>query len=69
LIKAMIKLARGFRNLDNMFALIYLKCSDIVIPLHNRPQPSAEWSRKRREDANRRRKEREEARRLAKAAS
>ena len=41
-IKTMIKMARGFRNLENMKALIYLKCSDLVIPLHNRPQSSAE---------------------------
>ena len=41
-IKALIKMARGFRNLENMKALIYLKCSDLVIPLNNRPQPSAE---------------------------
>ena len=41
-IKALIKMARGFRNLENMIALIYLKCSDLVIPLNNRPQPSSE---------------------------
>ncbi len=41
-IKALIKMARGFRNLQNLIALIYLKCSDLVIPLNNRPQPSAE---------------------------
>ncbi|MCR5772911.1 MAG: transposase, partial [Butyrivibrio sp.] len=34
-IKGLIKLARGFRNLDNMITLIYLKCSDIVVPLCN----------------------------------
>ena len=44
-IKALIKVARGFRNLDNMMALIYLRCSDIVVPLHNRIQPSAEYQR------------------------
>ena len=41
-IKALIKVARGFRNLENMAALIYLKCSDLIIPLNNRPQPSPE---------------------------
>lgn len=41
-IKVLIKMARGFRNIGNMIALIYLKCSDLVIPLHNRPQMSAE---------------------------
>ena len=30
-IKYLIKLARGFRTLENMFALIYLKCSDIKV--------------------------------------
>ena len=38
----MIKMACGFRNLENMRALIYPKCSDPVIPLSNRPQPSSE---------------------------
>ena len=41
-IKVLIKMARGFRNIGNMIALIYLKCSDLVIPLNNRPQMSAE---------------------------
>jgi len=63
-IKALIKMARGFRNLDNMFALIYLKCSDLVIPLFNRYQPSPEKQRELRELANERRHEREEGRRL-----
>ena len=63
-IKALIKMARGFRNLDNMIALIYLKCSDLVVPLHNRPQPSAEWQRIARDRANARRRAREEERRL-----
>ena len=63
-IKALIKMARGFRNLDNMFALIYLKCSDIVIPLHNRPQPSADHQKKARDAANLRRRAREEERRM-----
>ena len=44
-IKALIKVARGFRNLDNMMALVYLRCSDIVVPLRNRIQPSAEYRR------------------------
>ena len=42
-IKGLIKLARGFKNIGNMIALIYLKCSDIVIPICNRPQPSREY--------------------------
>lgn len=55
-IKALVKTARGFRNIDNMVALIYLKCSDLVVPLHNRPQPSAEWRKKKRDEANERRR-------------
>ena len=35
-IKVLIKMARGFRSIGNMIALIYLKCSDLVIPLNNR---------------------------------
>lgn len=62
-IKGLIKLARGFRNLENMIALIYLKCSDIVVPLCNRPQPSAEYLAKKRARANELRRLREEQRR------
>ncbi len=62
-IKGLIKLARGFRNLDNMIALIYLKCSDIVVPLCNRPQPSAEYLARKRARANELRRLREEQRR------
>ena len=32
-IKALVKMARGFRNLENMKSLIYLKCSDLTVPL------------------------------------
>ena len=62
-IKGLIKTARGFRNLENMIALIYLKCSDIVIPLCNRPQPSKEYIKRKRERANELRRIREEQRR------
>lgn len=41
-IQAMIRIAKGFRNLDNLIALIMLKCSDLVIPLKNRPQLTQE---------------------------
>ena len=58
-IKGLIKLARGFRNLDNMIALIYLKCSGIVVPLCNRPQPSAEYLARKRARANELRRLRE----------
>ena len=67
-IKGLIKLARGFRNLDNMIALIYLKCSDIVVPLCNRPQPSAEYLARKRARANELRRMREEKRRQEFAA-
>ena len=64
-IKALIKTARGFRNLDNMFSLIMLRCSDLVIPLHNRYRPSAEQQASKRELANRRKEVRENAKREA----
>ena len=64
-IKAIIAIARGFRNLDNLFAMIYLRCSDLVIPLDNRYRPSNEKVREMRERANQRRKQREEANRKA----
>ena len=67
-IKALIKMARGFRNLDNMKALIYLKCSDLLIPLNNRAQPSAERRKELRLKVAERRKEREEARRFPEIA-
>lgn len=61
-IKGLIKTAKGFRNLESMFAMIYLRCSDLVIPLHNRYRPDPETIRQRRDLANQRRKQREEAR-------
>lgn len=61
-IKGLIKLARGFRNIGNMIALIYLKCSDIIVPLCNRPQPSKEYLVRKRERANELRRLREEQR-------
>lgn len=61
-IKALIKVARGFRNTDNLIAFIYLKCSDLVIPLSNRYQPSAEKSAEKRARANELRRRREEIR-------
>ena len=35
-IKLLLRKARGFRNIENMFDLIYLVCSDLRIPLPNR---------------------------------
>lgn len=57
-IKVLIRMGRGFRNLDNMFSLIYLKCSDLIIPLNNRPMPSPETLKEIRENANQRKKAR-----------
>ena len=67
-IKSLIHLARGFRNMDNMIALIYLKCSDIVIPLHNRPRPTKEYLARKRARANELRRLREERRILERIA-
>ena len=58
-IKVLIKMARGFRNIGNMIALIYLKCSDLVIPLYNRPQMSSEKAATERRTANELRKRRQ----------
>jgi hypothetical protein len=69
MIKALVKMARGFRNLDNMKALIYLKCSDIVVPLHNRIQPSAEYQLVMLAMATARRRNREEAKRMQASAA
>ena len=60
-IKVLIKVARGFRNIDNMIDLIYLKCSDIEIPLNNRPRPSAQYQEQQRERARAYRRARREA--------
>lgn len=59
-IKSLIATARGFRNLGNMFALIYLRCSDIVVPLHNRYQPSPAKQKELRDLQNMRKKQRKE---------
>ena len=62
-IKGLIHRANGFTSLDAMFALIYLKCSDLVIPLDNRYRPTPDIMRQRREKARAQRHRREEARR------
>lgn len=64
-IKALIKTARGFRNLDNMFSLIMMRCSDIVIPLNNRYRPDAKLLATKRELANQRKADRANAKREA----
>lgn len=61
-IKALIRMGRGFRNINNLIALVYLKCSDLVIPLNNRYQPSAELLNFLRLQAALKRQRREEAR-------
>lgn len=48
-IKMLINMAMGFSNYENMLNLIYLKCSDIVVPLNNRFQLSPEKVREIRE--------------------
>ena len=64
-IKTLIKVARGFRNMDNLIAFIYLKCSDLVIPLNNRYQPDAGKAKELRDRANDLRRKREEAKQAA----
>lgn len=68
-IKSLIATARGFRNIDNLFALIYLRCSDLVIPLHNRYQPSPEKQQELRELQNSRKQKRVEAKRASMATA
>ena len=58
-------MARGFQSIDNLIALIYLKCSDLVIPLNNRYQPTAEKAAEKRARANDLRHNREKARQEA----
>ena len=48
-IKSLIKMARGFWNFDNLVSLIYLKCSNIVIPVNERIRMDGELRMKRRE--------------------
>ena len=36
-IKLLIRRSYGFRNIDSMLNMIYLTCSDLKIPLPNRP--------------------------------
>ena len=58
-IKVLIRMARGFRNMDNLKALVYLKCSDLVVPLHNRYQRTPEKASAFRKTANELRKQRD----------
>ena len=36
-IKLIVKMAYGFRNTDNLFAMVMLKCSGLEVPLPGRP--------------------------------
>ena len=47
-IKSLIKMARGFRNFENMASLIYLKCSNIVVPVNARIRMYGEQKEERR---------------------
>ena len=42
-------MARGFWNFNNMASLIYLKCSNVVIPVNNRIRVDGMLRTKRRE--------------------
>ena len=64
-IKSLIKMARGFWNFNNMASLIYLKCSNIVIPVNDRIRLDGELRVKRREYMREYRKAREQKRRKA----
>ena len=59
-IKSLIKMARGYWNISNLISMIYLKCSNIVIPLSNRIQKSAKYKETEREIANKHRKAKRE---------
>ena len=48
-IKSLVKMARGFWNFNNMASLIYLKCSNIVIPVNERIRVDGKLRTKRRE--------------------
>ena len=41
-IKLIVRKAYGFRNIQNMMDMIYLVCSDLVIPLPNRKEKSTQ---------------------------
>ena len=41
-IKLIVRKAYGFRNIQNMMDMIYLVCSDLVIPLPNRKTKGAQ---------------------------
>ena len=67
-IKKIIRRAQGYRNLDTLSAMIYLECSDLVIPLPHRHQFTSEQIAERRRLAREMRQRREAARRSSRAA-
>jgi len=50
-IKALIAMGRGFKNIDNLIGLIYFRCSELDVPLFNRPFKSSEYKAEQRERA------------------
>lgn len=58
-VKALITMGRGFRNTDNLISLIYFRCSDLDVPLFNRPYKSPEYKAEQRARARVNRKARE----------
>ena len=61
-IRGLIYMGRGFRNLDNLISLVYLKCSNLVIPLFNRIQMTSEQLLNNRQHVNDLRHQRIESR-------
>jgi hypothetical protein len=41
-IKLIVRKSYGFRNIQNMIDMVYLVCSDLVIPLPNRKLEAAQ---------------------------
>ena len=62
-VKSLIKMARGFWSFCNLAALIYLKCSNIVIPVNERIRVEGTQRMKRRDYMREYRKMKEQERR------
>ena len=45
-IKLLIRRSYGFRNIDSMLNMIYLTCSDLKIPLPNRPEVETQYDQR-----------------------
>ena len=63
LIKSIIHIGKGFRNINNLISLIFLKCSRIIIHRRNRTQYTAEQKDELRKKAKEYRQKREAAKR------